>query len=93
MTVKWRADGYGNRPPWTYKATMGPITLRLQRWGGRGADNDEWAYEFLIGDIRIGKGHHNRRGVPIERCKADAVAHVERWRDSIRPGRRKAVRK
>lgn len=89
--VRWRADGHRRRT-WAYHASMGPIRLLLTRWGGRGDENDEWGYELLIGDARIGKGHHYRKGAPLEQCKADAVAHVERWRDSIRAGGRKAAK-
>lgn len=62
---------------------MGPVKIDLRRWGVDPA-RDEWAYEATIGDWRIARGHHRHCGAPLETCKADAIAAVEAWRDSIR---------
>lgn len=76
MSVKWRADGA------YYRASMGPISLIVDR-----SDDDDslWGYEFFLGDCdySVGEGHH-RKGVSLAKCKADAIAHVEKWRDSIK---------
>lgn len=66
---------------------MGPVWITVSRWTlaatSRTDGADVWSWMATIGGSMILRGHHRGAGAPLERCKADAIAAVEAWRDSI----------
>ena len=65
---------------------MGPVTIEVKRWGPFDIENDQWGYHAMIGveGVVFAKGHVRGRGVPLEKCQADAIRAVKKWRDSIK---------
>lgn len=77
---RWRRNG-----PHEYALRMGPVTIEVRRWsGGVASLRDEWGWYAWNGFTQFLCGHHVGNGAPLAQCKADAIAAVERWRDSIR---------
>lgn len=80
---RWRKVG-----PHEYALRMGPVTIEVTRWNSavtsRTGGADEWGWAATIGSTRFLRGHHADKGAPLEKCQADAIAAVERWRDGIR---------
>lgn len=84
---KWLKTG-----PHEYTLRMGPLDVEVSRWGPIANDpalwRDEWGYRVVLrakfGGVEIAQGHAVGNGAPLVQCQADAIAAVERWRDSIR---------
>lgn len=81
---KWR-----KLSPHEYMLCMGPVTIEVDRWGPIPDDpatwRDEWGFTATLSTgHRVARGHCHRRGAPLAKCQADAIAAVERWRDAIR---------
>lgn len=80
---KWRKLN-----PHEYALRMGPVAIVVSRWSdGVATCRDEWMWGASTGrkwPVEFLRGHGTGKGATLAKCQADAIAAVERWRDSIR---------
>lgn len=92
--IKWNKE-----TPHKLVAYLGPIALEVSRYRDpygvpEHDEPDEWSFTGRLrnggaggpcdGVAVVTVGHSPGPGVPLERCKTDATAAIERWLDAVR---------